>query len=193
MSESTKVDSDKDGRAARAKRSRQKIIEATLDLYTDGIYVPTAQLVADRSGLGIRTVFRHFSEMEQLFIEGDKMLHARFAALPKVTPVGDLENRLSQLIDLRMDNCERFAPFIRAAQAQMWRYKELRKNYRKIVKIQRQRLFEFLPELETFDPVTQDAAEIAISFELWNRLRHTQKKSRAATKQIMHKTLASLL
>ena len=68
-----------DGRSERTRRSKDRIVEALLNLYSDGILVPTAQEVADRSGLGIRTVFRHFNEMESLFIAGDNFLHKKFA------------------------------------------------------------------------------------------------------------------
>ena len=81
MAKKTNINAATDGRALRTKKSRRAIIEATLGLYADGILVPTAQLVADRSGLGMRTVFRHFSEMEKLFVEGDKLLYERFSAL----------------------------------------------------------------------------------------------------------------
>ena len=51
-----------DGRLLRSERSRQQIIDATQELVNEGVLVPTAQIVADRAEVGIRTVFRHFAD-----------------------------------------------------------------------------------------------------------------------------------
>ena len=60
-----------DGRIQRSERSRQLIIEAMIDLINNGNLIPTAQQVADQAGVAIRTVFRHFTEMEKLYGEID--------------------------------------------------------------------------------------------------------------------------
>ncbi|MFT5573569.1 MAG: hypothetical protein ACI9FR_002504 [Cryomorphaceae bacterium] len=186
-------DTDTDGRVQRSKRSRQKIMEAIFSLNVDGVYVPIAQEVADKAGLGIRTVFRHFSDMERLFVEGDRMLYAQFQDQPNVQPAGSLEERIEQFAAIRCDNFERFAPYIRATQAQLWRYNKLRQNYRALTKIHRTRLFSFIPELEEMSKLSQDAADVAMSFESWNRLRFTQRKSKKETRTIMVFSLSVLL
>jgi AcrR family transcriptional regulator len=56
-----------DGRRLRSVRSRELIIEAMLNLVAEGILVPTAQQVAERADVGIRSVFRHFADMESIF------------------------------------------------------------------------------------------------------------------------------
>ena len=53
-----------DGRRMRSDRSRQLIIESMLELIRQGNLVPTAQQVADHASVGIRSVFRHFEDME---------------------------------------------------------------------------------------------------------------------------------
>ncbi|MDH4042395.1 MAG: TetR/AcrR family transcriptional regulator, partial [Gammaproteobacteria bacterium] len=61
------ADKRPDGRLLRTERSRQLIIDALHDLINEGVLQPTAQTVAERAGVGIRTVFRHFADMETLF------------------------------------------------------------------------------------------------------------------------------
>jgi len=56
-----------DGRFARSARTRTKIVDAMYALIREGTLIPTAQQVATRADVGIRTVFRHFSDMEQLY------------------------------------------------------------------------------------------------------------------------------
>ena len=193
MKSKTSIDISNDGRAERSKRSRQAIIEAIFKLYADGIYVPTAQEVADKSGLGIRTVFRHFSDMERLFVEGDRMLYSQYQGQPKLLPSGSIEDRVGQIVTLRCDNCELFAPYIRATQAQLWRYKKLRENFRALTELHRVKLFSFIPELNEVSEVKQDAADMVMSFESWNRLRFTQRKSQKETQSIMTFSLSAIL
>src|SRR5512136_2550534 len=69
-----------DGRVRRSQRSGHAIVEALMELVGEGVREPTAQQVAARAKVGIRTVFRRFSDMESLFAEMDARLQAE--ALP---------------------------------------------------------------------------------------------------------------
>jgi len=55
-----------DGRALRGARNRERIVEALLELVREGELLPTAEQVSQRAGVGTRTVFRHFDDMESL-------------------------------------------------------------------------------------------------------------------------------
>lgn len=55
-----------DGRRLRSEDSRRRIIAALLDLVQEGDYDPSAETVAERAGVGLRSVFRHFKDMESL-------------------------------------------------------------------------------------------------------------------------------
>ena len=57
---------DVDGRRRRSVRSRQRIVEALLGLIRDGEMHPSAAQVAQKAGVSLRTVFRHFEDMESL-------------------------------------------------------------------------------------------------------------------------------
>ena len=56
-----------DGRLRRSERSRELIADALYELLAEGDIEPSAQKVADRAGVGIRTVFRLFSDMDALY------------------------------------------------------------------------------------------------------------------------------
>jgi AcrR family transcriptional regulator len=64
MSESVKTELV-DGRRARSERSKQAIIEASLALMEEGYLIPTAQQISNRAGVGMRSFFRHFEDMER--------------------------------------------------------------------------------------------------------------------------------
>ena len=46
-----------DGRLRRGERSREAIVAALFELVGEGVLQPTAQQVAERAGVGIRSVF----------------------------------------------------------------------------------------------------------------------------------------
>ena len=55
-----------DGRRARRHRSRDLAVDALLDLLGEGVVRPTAQQVAERSGVSLRSIFRIFDDVESL-------------------------------------------------------------------------------------------------------------------------------
>src|SRR5262249_35992701 len=58
-----------DGRQRRSERSRGAIVQALFELTRAGELEPTAQQVAARARVGIRSVFRHFADMDSLYAE----------------------------------------------------------------------------------------------------------------------------
>jgi AcrR family transcriptional regulator len=180
-----------DGRIQRSERSQRVIIEAFLSLCEQGILVPTAQQVADEAGVGIRTVFRHFSDMESLFITADKLLYQRFQSLFEFKPEGSLEQRIEELVTSRANGFEAVAPYVRSTLGQTWRYPRLESNYLKLCHILRKQLLEGFPELKAVSKAVIAAADTAVSFECWNRLR--LHSSRQASKTAMQLLLTSIL
>src|SRR2546425_844353 len=87
-----------DGRVRRGERSGQAIVEALVGLVGDGILEPTAQQVAARAGVGIRTVFRRFSDMESLFAEMGARVQADVLPLLAGEPGGAVAERARALV-----------------------------------------------------------------------------------------------
>ena len=108
-----------DGRVRRGERSRDAIVQALFELVGAGALAPTAQQVAERAGVGLRSVFRHFRDMESLFAEVDARLLREvkpFASEPPVS--GPLARRVVELAARRAQLFERIAPYKRAGNAQ---------------------------------------------------------------------------
>ena len=55
-----------DGRRRRSLDSQQRIVDALLALVGEGHLSPSAEQVSQRAGVGLRSVFRHFKDMESL-------------------------------------------------------------------------------------------------------------------------------
>lgn len=87
-----------DGRTARGQRTRTAVVDALLALQEDGDLTPTAQRVAERAGVALRTVYGHFSDLETLWAE------AGLRELDKLT-------RLAVPIEVSLPLPERVAAF----------------------------------------------------------------------------------
>src|SRR5271166_5670392 len=83
-----------DGRQRRSARSREGIVQALFELVGSGVLRPTAQQVAETAGVGIRSVFRHFADMESLFAEMQARLEAEAVPILRAAAVeGPLDRR----------------------------------------------------------------------------------------------------
>lgn len=55
-----------DGRHARRHRATEQVVAATVDLFAEGEYFPTAQQIAARAGVSLRSLFRYADSLEKL-------------------------------------------------------------------------------------------------------------------------------
>ena len=183
-----------DGRRQRSERSQTAIIEAALALMDEGSLVPTAQQIADRAGVGIRSFFRHFADMDSLFLAADKMLLSSYEALFEVdNRAGTLPERVSRAIDLYGNAFEKLRPIILCTQSQLWRSPKLRENYGWHQKRLRKELELWLPEVAELPKDRREALHAVASFSMWNRLREFQGLSIKASADIVTSLVNDLI
>ena len=164
-----------DGRRARSERSRQAIIDASLALMEEGVLIPTAQQISDRAGVGIRSFFRHFEDMETLFATIDDQIRENTEALfLGGDRDGTLEERILHAVERRADGYEVETNMILCTAAQLWRYEVLRTNYARYQRGLRKDLDDWLPELKKLSREQREAVDAIASFEMWHRLRYHQ-------------------
>ena len=175
-----------DGRRQRSERSQTAIIEAALALMDEGALVPTAQQIADRAGVGIRSFFRHFADMDSLFLAADEMLISSYEALFEVdNRAGTLSERVARAINLYGNAFDQLRPIILCTQAQLWRSPKLRENYAWHQKRLRKELELWLPEVAALPKDRREALHAAASFDMWHRLREHQGLSPKASSDIV--------
>jgi len=183
-----------DGRRQRSERSREAIINAMLELVEEGILVPTAQQVSDRAGVGIRSLFRHFSDMESLFARADEKGREGYLALfAGGDRNGSLQERIAHAVECRAAAYEALKNTILSTQAQLWRYEVLRNNYARYQRGLRKDLEDWLPELKELAPGRREAVDAAASFETWHRLRYHQGLGKKHSIEIVADTLGALM
>lgn len=182
-----------DGRQRRGERSRAAIVQALFDLVGGGVLQPTAQQVAAAAGVGIRSVFRHFADMDSLFAEMDARLQAEAAPILRAGPVaGSVEKRARALTDRRIDFFERIAPYKRSATVQRWRSPFLRRQHGVLVRALRADLLRWLPELRRAPAELADALDLVLSFEAWDRLRSDQRLGRERAREVLLRAVLAI-
>ncbi|WP_299079259.1 TetR/AcrR family transcriptional regulator [uncultured Paraglaciecola sp.] len=183
-----------DGRFKRSARSRSDIVTAMADLMEEGVYVPTAQQVADKANISIRTVFRHFSDMDSLYKEVDQFIKPGYEKdFAKQDPNGSLEQRIIHLINFRVEGFYHNIQTIKATKTLVWRSTFLKENYhRKQTKLRKLLILQF-PELKDKNAQLLEMVDGLTSFEAFDRLYTHQKLSIEECKEILIVQLKMLL
>jgi len=190
----TSVLSETDGRVERSRRNRKAIVEALYELISEGELLPTGEQVANRAGVGLRTVFRHFEDMESLHAEiNSRLVRVIRPLLDAPIAGGDLPERVGALVQQRADAFERIAPFMRSAEIQRWRSRFLQSTHAEMVRHLRANLRSVLPELDDVPAPIAHAVELLASYEAWDRLRSAQGLGRERAAESVRATLLRLL
>ena len=183
-----------DGRRLRSERSRKAIIDAALALMEEGTLVPTAQQIAERAGVGIRSFFRHFEDMESLSEAIDEQIRDQYEALfLGGERGGSLEERIEHAVERHADAYESVKNVVLSTLAQRWRYEVLRRNYARNQRGLRKDLDDWLPELKSLPRTRREAVDAIASFEMWHRLREHQGLSKKASVEIVSELLKGLI
>ncbi len=93
-----------DGRRVRREANRERVVDALLELFQQGHVVPSLALVAERSGVSHRSVFRYFDDLEELHrvaIERSFSRYSHLFDLPGVSE-GSLAARIERFVDHRL-------------------------------------------------------------------------------------------
>jgi AcrR family transcriptional regulator len=104
-----------DGRTARGHRTRAAVIDALLALQEEGDLEPTAQRVAERAGVALRSVYGHFCDMETLWAEaGQRELERLGELVDEIPPTLPYAQRLDRFCVSRCRVLEALLPVARA-------------------------------------------------------------------------------
>lgn len=177
-----------DGRRLRSEASRGRIVEAMIAIVREqgGLGLPPAELVAERAGVGLRTVFRLFEDMDGVYRAMQVVITAEVEPLMEgPPPTGDARRDLETEIERRAKLFELILPLQIAADSQRHRSPALREGRTRLVRLQREALLAVFPPALAARPEQMAALELAVSFEAWRRLRTDQDASPDKARRIM--------
>ncbi|WP_454760454.1 TetR/AcrR family transcriptional regulator [Caulobacter segnis] len=183
-----------DGRRRRSQDSRARIVAAMLELVREGDPSPPAELVATRADVGLRTVFRHFTDLESLYREMSAVIEAELMALVHTPFKGETwRERVLELVERRGGAYEKVGPFKRASEAHRHHSPALALDNAKMVEISREILRRQLPPELAKDRVRFEAVDLLLSFDAWNRLRRDQDLSPKRATEVLQAMIDALL
>jgi len=180
-----------DGRHQRSATSRARIVQAMLDLVHAGDVSPGVEHVAARAQVGLRSVFRHFKDMDSLYAEMSDVVEAEFRDLAQQPfKSEDWQGKLGEMLDRRIYAFEKMAPYKRAADVHKHRSPLLRAHQERANQEMRESLKAVLPANLRRDAVRLELLDLNMSFEAWMRLRFEQnltpRRARAVVELAIH-------
>jgi AcrR family transcriptional regulator len=180
-----------DGRTARALRTREAIVDASIALVDEGDLRPTAPRIAERAKVSVRSVFQHFDDLEGLYgAVGDRLVdrlsHVRLT-IDCEMPAGD---RISEVVRQRAILLEAITPVRRAATVHAPFSREVRKRLQAGHDFLRSEIeLSFAEELAAFDGVERvvvlDALDTVLSWSSWDNLRTLNSRSQDEARAVL--------
>ena len=183
-----------DGRRQRSHSSRAKIVKALLDLVEGGTISPSAAEVADTAGVGLRSVFRHFDDMDSLYREMSDGIEAKVLPMMlKPLVATEWKGRIRELTERRVAVFEAILPFRISASIKRHQSAFLMQSYKRMLRVERQGVEALLPEVVLADPAQANAVLAPLSFQTWRLLRHDQELPIATARTVVLRLVEAVL
>jgi AcrR family transcriptional regulator len=182
-----------DGRRRRSLDSRARVVAAVLKLIREGELAPSVELVADRSGVGLRTVFRHLSDMESLYREVTEVLEAQIRAIAaQPFESQDWQGRVVEMIGRRREGFELLGPFRLASDLRRHASTVLQADRERLTGVLRLLLLRELPP-DFGDAAAIEALDLLLGYEAWSRLRREQGLDPDAAQRVLERAVRALI
>lgn len=189
-----------DGRTARAVRTKDAIVDATLALIDEGDLRPTGPRIAERAGVSVRSIFQHFDDLDALFSAVGERVVARMAELMRpIDPADPLAERTADFLEQRTTVLESLTPVLRAALVHAASSTVIRgqfENGHRFLVAQVEQVFSReIAAAGSAGPTLRDGLVVAVSWPSWDLLRGPQGRSvdeaRMVTESMVRALLAS--
>jgi TetR/AcrR family transcriptional regulator of autoinduction and epiphytic fitness len=188
-----------DGRTARALRTREAIVDATIALVEEGDVRPTAPRIADRAEVSVRSVFQHFDDLESLYAAVAERLFERVAGLVStIDRTMALPARIERFVAQRGRLLEAISPIRRAANVHAPFSAEITQRLRSGHEFFKAEVEQaFAPELDRLDEPERgellDALSVTLSWGSWETLRTLDGSAQARARRILERAVAAVL
>lgn len=194
-----KSEPPRDGRAARALRTREAVADALSSLICEGHLRPTSKAIAERARVSERTIFQHFEDLETLFNvaavrHGERII----GQLDYLLDHGEFEARLSAYLDELIYVHESTTPIRRASRLHEPFSPDLNRSlasWRENLRLGIDRVFS--KELSGFTGEQRrdhvEALALVANWSSWENMTHSSEFSRDRARRIIEMSFRSIL
>jgi AcrR family transcriptional regulator len=182
-----------DGRRLRSAASRDRIINAVIELVDEDQGIPGAEIIAARAKVGLRSVFRHFGDMDGLYVAVIDRIGRRYTHLTLPYRAGDWQGQIFEAMDRRMGMFETVLPYRRAADMHRQRSPLLSHGLDALTMMLRARLDGIVPADVKADAVWFEQLDLWLSLEAYGRLRDRQQLPHDRAAAVIGAAVAALL
>ena len=166
---------ERDGRRLRAINSRGRVVAALLELVREGDMAPTAERVAVRAKVGLRTVFRHFKDTDGLYSEMAGAILTELSGTMNAPIPGDTwREKILASVRRRTVIFEAITPFRRASDSYRHNSVFLTQAHALMTDLTRIGVEDIVPPEVRMAVPLFDTLDLLLSYEVWSRLRQEQ-------------------
>ncbi len=146
-----------------------------LELVGAGRVSPSAAEIAELAGVGLRSVFRHFADMDALYREMTEAIERRVMPM-RAQPYADApwQTRLREVAARRAQIFETIMPYRISANIRRFESAYLMEDYRRLQRFEIEALSAHLPPEVRADAVGVQGLGVILGFGTWRHLRHDQ-------------------
>lgn len=188
-----------DGRTARARRTREAIVDAVLGLLDAGDLRPSVEDIAARAGVSPRSIFQHFGDRETLLRAVGMRQTERVSQIVEHLPdTGPFEDRLEAFVEQRARVLEFITPVRRSALLNEPFSEGSHAGlqaFRAFKRAEAERVFA--PELDARPAGEREEVVRALGavtdWNTWEALRAHQGLSVAEARAVMRRTIGALI
>jgi len=188
-----------DGRTARALRTREAIVDASIALVDEGDLRPTAPRIAERAKVSVRSVFQHFDDLEGLYAAvGDRLVERLSYVGLNLDASMPLDRRIVEVVHHRAALLEAITPIRRAATVHAPFSREVRSRLQAGHDFLRSEIeVAFANELDAASPtdrlVTLDALDTVMSWVSWDSLRSLNGRNVDEARAVLVRMVSAIL
>lgn len=184
---------ENDGRRLRSVASRDRIINAVIALVDEDQGIPGAEAIAARARVGLRSVFRHFGDMDGLYVAVIDRIGGRYVHLTRPYESADWQGQVREAMERRMEMFASVLPYRRAADMHRQRSPLLNHGLDALNQMLRARLDGAVPAEVRADALWFEQLDLWLSLEAYGRLRDRQRLSHAEAAAVIAAAVNALL
>ncbi len=172
-----------DGRRARRERGRVAVIDAMFELLQEGKVPPAVELIAERSGVSVASIFRYFQGVDDLQFQTFQRFRERFEPLLDTNLEGDLAARTNAFVQSRLDLYEQAGAIMAVGRLRALEHEPLVEASAQMRGVLADQVRTTFAD-ETVDAAPAAAADLVAvvdaltSLEAWDVMRKTHARSR---------------